>query len=64
MKKIKAFLKAFADTFCELAQKVDNGTADENETTAYGCLYVIIAFVFIIVFIIAVAVCCLIWHLL
>ena len=54
MKKIKAFLKAFADTFCELAQKVDNGTADENETTAYGCLYVIIA----------VAVCCLIWHLL
>ena len=64
MRKIKAFFKAFADTFCELSQKIDQGTADENETLAFGCLYVIVAFVMFFVFIIAVVVCRTIWHLL
>lgn len=63
MKKIKAFIKAFADTFVELAQKVETGNATGDEAMAYGCMYVIVAVFIFVVFIIAVLFCRLIWHL-
>lgn len=64
MRKVKAFIKAFADTFVELAQKVDKGTANGDEAMAFGCLYVIITFAILFIFIIAVATGRVIWSLL
>ena len=64
MRKIKDLLHAFAETFGQLACKVDRGDATEDEAMAYGCLYVIVAVVIFFVFIFAVVVCRLIWHLL
>ena len=44
MKKIKDIIKALFDTFMESAEKIDKGTATDEEAMAYGCLYALVAF--------------------
>lgn len=64
MRKIKAFIKAFVESFAELADKVDKGTATGDESLAFGCMYGIIGIIVFFVFIIAALACRTIWHLL
>lgn len=44
MKKIKDIIKALFDTFMESSEKIDKGTATDEEAMAYGCLYALVTF--------------------
>lgn len=64
MRKVKRIIKAFCETFADLAEKVENKSATGDEALAYGCCLLFLSGVMFFMFVTVVVACRIIYHLL